>query len=313
MSSVSFPGEERRVHPRRAADRVTVQSPGYAAYPADVAPAMAGVAPLVREDTRGLRVSWGGIWGGVLAGLGTLMLLSTLGLAVGFTAADPGETTARSLGIGAGIWSVLALLIALFVGGMVATRVGLIHDRTTGAFEGALVWVLSMLLLAYMATTGVRTLLGGAFNLVGGAAQTVGAVAGASGAEFSTGTVDEIVQRLRDPQTARVVAGATGMPEADVRESLSQTAARVEAARNNPAQAAAEAREGVADIYNRARAEGRIEAAAERVQEGAATTAWVTFGVMLVTLAMAVWGAMTGRRRAAERLARANVPVGSRA
>jgi hypothetical protein len=42
----------------------------------------------------GLRVSWGGIWGGVLAALGLLILLSALGMAVGISAVKPGETDA---------------------------------------------------------------------------------------------------------------------------------------------------------------------------------------------------------------------------
>src|SRR5215218_4612916 len=91
----------------------------------------------------GLRISWGGIWAGVLTVLGTLLFLTTLGLAVGVTAIDPRTTDAQSLGIGAAAWSGVALLIALFVGGMAATRLGMIFDRATGAFEGALVWVLS--------------------------------------------------------------------------------------------------------------------------------------------------------------------------
>jgi hypothetical protein len=40
--------------------------------------------PLVGFE--GMRVSWGGVWAGVLVALGTLLVLSTLGVAVGFTA-----------------------------------------------------------------------------------------------------------------------------------------------------------------------------------------------------------------------------------
>jgi hypothetical protein len=56
------------------------------------------------------------------------------------TAIDPGNTDAESIGIGAAAWSSLALLIALFVGGLAATRLGMVFDRATGAFEGGLVW-----------------------------------------------------------------------------------------------------------------------------------------------------------------------------
>jgi hypothetical protein len=45
-----------------------------------------------------------------------------------------------------------------------------------------------------------------------------------------------------------------------------------------------------------------LPAAAERVQEGAAKTAWITFGAMALSLLAAIGGAMVGRKRAAKRL-----------
>ena len=91
------------------------------------------------------RVSWGGVWSGFLFGMGVLLLLSTLGLAIGVSAADIGpqrDLNSSGLGIGAAVWSGASLLIALFVGGLVATRVGMVFDRTAGMIQGALVWVL---------------------------------------------------------------------------------------------------------------------------------------------------------------------------
>jgi hypothetical protein len=86
------------------------------------------------------------------------------------------------LGTGAGIWAAVSLLLALFVGGMVATRIGAIFDSTTGFFEGALVWVVSLLLMAYLAGSGIGMVAGGAFKLVGGATQAIsGAVAQRNG------------------------------------------------------------------------------------------------------------------------------------
>src|SRR4030095_4478469 len=72
----------------------------------------------------GRKVSWGCIWGGVLVAVGLLLLLTALGLAVGVSAVQPGETEASSMGTGAGIWGAVSRLIALFVGGMVSARIG---------------------------------------------------------------------------------------------------------------------------------------------------------------------------------------------
>jgi len=247
----------------------------------------------------GLRISWGGIWAGVLTVLGTLLFLTTLGLAIGVSAADPGNTDAGALGLGAAIWSGLSLLIALFVGGMAATRLGMVFDRAAGAFEGALVWVLSFVAILWLAGSGVQLVASGISRVFSGVTQTIGSAAGGID-ELSSGDVDQILARLNDPRTVSTVATATGMSEQNVRSTLGDVAQRVEAARDNPQQAAAEVRSGMERLMAQARQQ--LPAAAERVQEGAAKTAWIAFAAMLISLIAAVAGAMVGRRRAAQRL-----------
>jgi hypothetical protein len=139
-------------HDRRVAERRQI------AYPAPRRPAAEGV-----------RVSWGGIWGGVIAAMGVLLILSAIGLAVGITAAEPGTSGARALGAGAGIWAAAALLVALFTGGMVATRIGATYDPGTGFWEGFLVWTVSVLLMGVLAASGIG----------------MGAMAGLDGANMS--------------------------------------------------------------------------------------------------------------------------------
>ena len=243
-----------------------------------------------------MRVSWGGVFGGVLVALGFLLLMSALGVAVGITAAQPGETDAGTLGTGAGIWAALSLLLALFIGGWVSTRIGAIFDGTTGFFEGALVWVVSVLLMLYFATSGIGMLAGGAFRLVGGAAETLGTVMQAQGAPDISGSVDQMLQRLKDPRTADQVAAATGMPRSEVEATLSETAQRVENNRNNPTQAAAEARNGMAQLMQKARSSGALQQKAEQMKPGATRAAWITFGALVLSLLAAVIGAMAGRR-----------------
>ena len=274
------PGDERRILPRRTSDHITRHA----------------TANLV--DVQGMSVSWGGIWGGVLIGMGLLLLLTSLGLALGVTAVDPGSD-AQSLGVGAAIWAAISLLLALYVGGMASTRIGAIFDRTTGMFEGILVWVLSLLLIVYLAGSGIGIVAGGAFKLVGGATQAIGSMMTGGTPELSQGNMDQAVQHLREPQTARMLASVTGMPEERVRENLSQIADKADAAKDNPAQAAAEVRQSVQDMIQKARADGTLAQAAEKAQAAATKTAWITFGALLLALLAAVLGSMTGRRAAA--------------
>jgi hypothetical protein len=245
----------------------------------------------------GMKVSWGGIFGGVLVAVGLLFLLGALGVAIGISAADPGQTQASTLGAGAGIWAGVSLLVALFVGGMVSTRIGAITDGTTGFFEGALVWVVSILLMVYFASSGVTMIAGTATRLVGGATQAATTVMQGGGANVDmSGGVDQILQRLKDPKTAQQIASATGMEQSEVQSSLSETAQRVEQNRNEPTKAAAEAKAGMSELMQKAKSSGALEQKAEEIQPQASRAAWITFGALLLSLLAAVIGAMSGRR-----------------
>lgn len=247
------------------------------------------------------RISWGGIWAGVLTVMGTLLFLTTLGVAIGISAVEPGQTDAGTFGTGAAIWSGLSLLIALFVGGMAATRLGMVFDKAAGAFEGALVWVLSFLIVLWLASSGVRLVASGISGLFSGIGQTVSATVGGMD-DLSSGDVQQMLSRLNDPNTARTIAGATGMSEQEVRTQLADVGRQVEAARDNPEQAAAAVRQGTSQLMERARQQ--LPAMAANAQEGATKAAWITFAAMLISLIAAIAGSMVGRRRAVTTLAR---------
>ena len=289
MATIVHEGIERRTYPRRANDRTTM------ALRDNV-----GTAPVAVSDTDGMRVSWGGIWGGVLVGMGILVLLTALGLAIGATAVDPTDTEAQKIGIGAAIWAGITLLIALYVAGHVSTRIGAIFDRTTSTYEGFLVWVVSILFMAFFAASGIGLVASGAFKLVGGATQAIGTVvSGGNLSDLSQGNVDQIVQRLRDPQTSQMLAGATGMDPQKVQQDLSQLADKAAQAKDNPSQAAADVRQGVQQMIQQAKDDGTLQRAAERAQEAAKKTAWITFIALILSLLAALLGAWSGRRGAA--------------
>lgn len=254
---------------------------------------------------QGSRIAWGGVWSGLLVAVGVFLLLSVLGLAVGVSAADVGpgqDGNAKGLGIGAAVWSGVTLLIALFVGGMVATRTGMVYDRATGMIEGVLVWVLAIIMLIYLASSGIGMLTSGVFGALGGV--TRGATSAVSSSvnlgELASGNVDQITARLNDQKTVQLVAAATGMPQAEARATLSGIAQRVESARSDPAQATAEARRGVEELT--AKASARVERAAAEAQPYASATMWSTLLALVLALAAAVAGAMTGRKQVANRL-----------
>lgn len=250
----------------------------------------------------GSRVSWAGVWSGFLVGLGALLLLSMLGLAVGISAVDigPEPGAARGFGVGAAVWGGLSLLISLFIGGMVAARTVPLFDRGPAALQGALVWVLAMVGLIYLTASGVSLGANAVFGVLGGVTGGLGEVVGTGAAGLAgltSGNVEQILTRLGDPRTAETVAAATGMSVDESRTALADLRARIEAARSDPTRATAEAREGLRALV--ARAGERATQAAAAAKSYATTTSWITLGTMILSLLAAVSGALLGRARPA--------------
>jgi hypothetical protein len=247
----------------------------------------------------GPRVRWSGVMSGFVVAIGTLMLLGALGLAVGITAlGDPraasGETAA-GLGIGAGIWAVITLLVSIFLGGMVSTKVTDRPDRPGAVIHGTLVWVLFSLFVVWLIASGMSLGFTGLFSAVGSLTRGATAVAGAGGDLAKSLGVDDpnrVMAALDDPKTASVLAAATGMSTDEAQAALGTLRSRVEAVKDDPARVTTEVRDFLAQYSERAKQQAL--AAAAKAQHSATIGSWITFGVMVVTLGVSIVGAMRG-------------------
>jgi uncharacterized membrane protein (GlpM family) len=140
---------------------------------------------------RNSNISWGSVVAGVMTFLAVTILLSLVTAGIGL-----GDNQA---GIAAGIWSVIALAIALIAGGYVAGALAL----RSGLLHGFLTWATS-LVVALALTVGLgATVLGAAGGIVGGvvssasqAASGTDLNAAADGAEGAVS--DEDVQNAQD-------------------------------------------------------------------------------------------------------------------
>lgn len=112
------------------------------------------------------RVRWGPILAGVFTTISCLAVLGVLGAAIAGTAYDPGDS-ARSYGIGAGIWGIVSVLVSFALGGWVAARSAAVGGHSNGLLNGAMVWAVAIPVLAYV--------------LAGAAARVTQTVAGAAG------------------------------------------------------------------------------------------------------------------------------------
>jgi len=138
--------------------------------------------PISREtivERRQPLMRWSAVFAGAVLGLGLWILLQTLGVGIGLAAIDPhASDSPRAIGIGTGIWSIIAPLIAMFVGAFVAGRLDGSRSAGVGAIHGAVMWGLAT-------AAGLWVMLSVIAALASGVARVGGAAVGMTGSVIS--------------------------------------------------------------------------------------------------------------------------------
>lgn len=111
-------------------------------------------------------ITWGAVFAGAIVAFVSMVVLNLLGIAIGAAVLDVGAEQS-GLGIGAGIWWTISVLISLFFGGWVAGRLSNSMDRGEGMIHGLVTWGLVVVASLFALTTTVGTILGGAFTVLG--------------------------------------------------------------------------------------------------------------------------------------------------
>jgi hypothetical protein len=126
------------------------------------------------------RISWGAIFAGAFVTLAVFLTLQILGAGLGASALDltgSRTTSARSLGIGAAIWWFITGLIALFIGGWVAGRLGWRLNKLDRALHGLTMWSLFYVAMFLLTLTALSALVGGGVSLLGSSVSAAGEAA----------------------------------------------------------------------------------------------------------------------------------------
>jgi hypothetical protein len=156
------------------------------------------VKPISREtilDRRQPLMRWSAVLAGTVLAIGLWILLQTLGMGLGLSAVDTDDAgSLRGVGIGTGIWSIIAPLIALFAGAFVAGRLAGTRDSRVGAMHAAVMWGLSMALGLWLMLSIVSAMASGVARIGGAAADATGAIV--SGVASAGGNADTAMDAL---------------------------------------------------------------------------------------------------------------------
>jgi hypothetical protein len=165
------------------------------------------------------RISWGAILAGAVLALVLQLALSLLGLGIGLGTIAPltEQNPVAGIGIGAAIWWVVSMLVSLYLGATVASRLAGMPRPTDGMLHGLLTWSVVTLLTFYLLTTAVGRIIGGVTGVAGralsGVGSAVSAVAPGAG-EAIKGELKEQGIDLNDlKKEARLLLRQTGKAE----------------------------------------------------------------------------------------------------
>jgi hypothetical protein len=124
-------------------------------------------------------IRWSAVFAGFVVGISVQMVLTLLGLAIGAWSVDLRDShPAQGIPIGTGIWTGISMLISAFIGGYVTSRLSGAPLRSDGIYHGAVVWGITWLVFAWLATTAMATMIGGLFSAFGSGLHTLGQAAG---------------------------------------------------------------------------------------------------------------------------------------
>ncbi len=104
------------------------------------------------------QVRWGSIIAGLFTTLATLTVLAVLGVAIGLSSYDAGESFG-GWGAAAGWWGAISALIAFFIGGWLAARSAAFQSHRSGLLNGAMVWVTTIPLTLLILAGGLNTIM----------------------------------------------------------------------------------------------------------------------------------------------------------
>jgi len=290
------------------------------------------MSPIIREtivDRRQPQLRWSAVFAGTALSVGLWIMLQALGMGLGLSAVDTDDAgSLRGVGIGTGIWSLIAPLIAVFVGAFLTGRLAGTRERRVGVMHGSVTWALTTAIGLWAVVTLVSTMVNGVARAGVAAAQASSSVisgAARAGAGIDTGALAEslgidsndlvapINQRLAAEgkpavTAAQIESTLRAVAQRGVREGKLDRAMLVQELATNTALSSADAEQIATDIERRySEVSQRVKARAQEIGEQAKHAGLeamdkagktLLFGglMLLVSLGAALGGSALGAR-----------------
>jgi hypothetical protein len=128
--------------------------------------------PITREtilDRRQPSLRWTAVLAGAAVAVALWVVLQLIGMGAGLTAVNVDDTgSLRNVGLGTTVWSLIAPLLALFVGGVVAGRLATSFDQKVAASHGLVAWAIASLAGVLAVAWLVSAIAHGAVNMAYG-------------------------------------------------------------------------------------------------------------------------------------------------
>jgi hypothetical protein len=185
------------------------------------APHASPVSP--SEDARTVlinRISWGAVLAGVALSLVTQLVLNLLGIGVGLSTVDPAaghSPSADTFSIAAGLWWTISGIIAAGIGGFAAGRLAGQPKPASASWHGLASWAVATLVVAWLLTSAVGNVLGGAMGAASRAApaavRSVDAqnTGGSASATIDEGRATQAADKAADVASTAALVSAIGL------------------------------------------------------------------------------------------------------
>ncbi len=126
----------------------------------------------------GRNVSWAAVFAGAVTFIAMELIFALISSAIGFGTADLYKSGSfADAGTGLLVWTVISLLLAFFISGLVA---GIAAGRTPG-LHGFLTWALAVFMILMLVASGVGAAVRGAAQLISGVGSVAVDVVGGAG------------------------------------------------------------------------------------------------------------------------------------